>query len=188
MGRGDVDPQQNHRALISLAGTHVRLRALEPADVELLYLWENDPSVWRVSGTTAPFSRHMLERFIEEQRYDLFETRQQRLVIERLTDAQAIGTLDLFDFDPFNRRAGIGILIYASADRRHGYASEALALTCNYVRQSVGMHQIWCNIIPDNAPSLALFRSAGFTEAGLKRDWNFSPDGFSDELMMQKIL
>ena len=41
-----------------LEGRVVRLRAVEPEDVEAMYRWENDPAVWRVSGTLAPFSRH----------------------------------------------------------------------------------------------------------------------------------
>lgn len=49
-----------------LQGESVRLRAVEPDDVETLYRWENDPEVWRVSGTLAPFSRHALMRFVEE--------------------------------------------------------------------------------------------------------------------------
>lgn len=65
-----------------LTGGHIRLRALEPDDVETMYRWENDPAVWSVSGTTAPFSRYTLRRFIREQAFDLYTTRQLRLVIE----------------------------------------------------------------------------------------------------------
>lgn len=52
-----------------------RLRAVEPADVDSMYIWENDPDVWRVSGTTEPFSRERLQRFVEEQRFDIYATR-----------------------------------------------------------------------------------------------------------------
>ncbi|MDP4226269.1 MAG: GNAT family N-acetyltransferase, partial [Bacteroidota bacterium] len=38
----------------------VRLRALEPSDVEILYNWENDTSVWQISGTLSPFSKKIL--------------------------------------------------------------------------------------------------------------------------------
>ena len=56
---------------MSLEGELTRLRALEAEDVDLLYVWENDPAVWGVSGTLAPFSRHTLRRFLDEQRFDL---------------------------------------------------------------------------------------------------------------------
>ena len=40
-----------------------------------------------------PFSRHTLERFIQEQQFDIFQTRQQRLVIETLGGIP-VGALD----------------------------------------------------------------------------------------------
>ena len=43
----------------------IRLRALEPEDVNILYKWENDTEIWKVSNTVAPFSKHMLRQFIE---------------------------------------------------------------------------------------------------------------------------
>ena len=67
---------------MNLEGRICRLRAVEPEDVETMYRWENDPEVWAVSGTTAPFSRHMLVQFVEQQRLDLAQTRQLRLIVE----------------------------------------------------------------------------------------------------------
>ena len=62
----------------------VRLRALEPEDVDILYRWENDIDVWKVSNTIAPFSKYILRQFIENQKYDIYETKQLRLIIEAL--------------------------------------------------------------------------------------------------------
>ena len=74
----------------------VRLRALEPSDLELLYLWENDPEVWRVSETIAPISRERLARLIKDQDYDIHASRQMRLMID--VDNVAVGCVDLFNF------------------------------------------------------------------------------------------
>ena len=60
----------------------IRLRALEPDDVQVLYKWENDTEVWKVSNTIVPFSKYMLLQFIANQQRDIFETRQLRLIIE----------------------------------------------------------------------------------------------------------
>ena len=98
---------------MSLEGELTRLRALEAEDVDLLYVWENDPAVWGVSGTLAPFSRHTLRRFLDEQRFDLYAARQLRLVVETL-DGRAVGLVDLFEFEPVDLRAGIGILIHGA--------------------------------------------------------------------------
>ena len=50
---------------MNIEGRTIRLRAVEPGDVDLMYEWENDCDIWPVSGTTEPFSRHQLERFVE---------------------------------------------------------------------------------------------------------------------------
>jgi diamine N-acetyltransferase len=172
---------------MTLSGDKVRLRALEPADIDLLYVWENDTAIWQVSGTVAPFSRHSLERFLDEQRLDIFQTKQQRLIIETLA-GDAVGALDIFELDMINRRAGLGILIYDAQERGRGYASDAVAVVCCYAAEILHLHQLWCNVGADNQVSLALFRKAGFTDVGTKRDWQFCGDRYTDEIMMQKIL
>ena len=171
---------------MSLEGELTRLRALEAEDVDLLYVWENDPAVWGVSGTLAPFSRHTLRRFLDEQRFDLYAARQLRLVVETL-DGRAVGLVDLFEFEPVDLRAGIGILIHGAGVRGRGFASDALDVLCRYARQVLGLHQLWCSVAPDNAASLTLFRRAGFVECGRKREWRRTPDGWADELLLQKI-
>ena len=172
---------------MNLEGRTTRLRALEPGDIDLMYAWENDTAVWSVSGTLAPFSRHTLERFIQEQQFDIFQTRQQRLVIETLGGIP-VGALDFFELDPINRRAGIGILIHDDALRGKGYASDAVETACRYAREVLNLHQLWCNVGSDNAPSRRLFAKAGFEEIGVKRDWLWRPDGYGDEILLQKIL
>lgn len=171
-----------------LSGEICRLRALEPSDVDTLYAWENDSDVWGVSDTTLPFSRHTLARFIDEQRLDIYQTRQTRFVIESLCDGRAVGAVDLFEFDPHNLRVGIGILVYGAENRRKGYASEALRLIEEYAREILSIHTLWCNILLSNLPSMNLFRKAGFHTSGVKRDWVLTPDGWEDEAILQKIL
>ncbi|MEL7589228.1 MAG: GNAT family N-acetyltransferase [Prolixibacteraceae bacterium] len=165
----------------------VRLRSLEPEDLELLYLWENDPSIWKVSNTLVPFSRFILRQYIEESHRDIFETKQLRLIIES-PEGKAAGAIDLFDFDPYHQRAGIGILIYDAGDRRNGLASDTLYLVCSYAENTLGLHQLYANIGVDNPGSRLLFEKAGFQVSGTKKDWLRTPDGWVDECIMQKIL
>lgn len=174
--------------MLSLEGRKVRLRAVEPGDAESMYRWENDRSIWSVSGTLAPFSRESIERFIQEQQFDIFQTRQQRLIIETLSGGVAVGAVDLFEFDPIDRRAGVGILIYESQERGKGYAADTVQTLCNYCGEVLHMHQLWCSIAPDNTPSLALFQHAGFEQTGIRRHWRFTGSGYQDEIVLQKIL
>ncbi len=165
----------------------VRLRALEPEDVDILYKWENDTNVWKVSHTTAPFSRHILRQFIDSQKYDVWETRQLRLIIESVEENKAVGVIDLFDIDPYNRRAGVGILVYDKKDKGQGYASVALQLLIRYSFMILQLNQLYCNILFDNTPSLNLFRSKGFLTVGIKREWVKTTSGWMDEYLLQLL-
>lgn len=169
-----------------IEGQRVALRALEPADIEVVYRWENDPEVWRVSGTTAPLSRERIARFIEEQSYDIYATRGMRLIVE--VEGIAVGTVDCFDFEPRDGRMGIGIMIYAPDDRRKGYASEAIELVKGYVREHLALHQIWATVAEDNEPSKALFEGCGFELCGRRKEWLRRADDYKDELEYQCIL
>lgn len=171
---------------MNIEGNLCRLRALEPEDLDAMYGWENDTDSWRVSGTVAPFSRHVLSRLINEQQFDIYATRQMRLVIES-RDGKAVGAVDLFEFDPQNLRAGVGIII-APPYRKQGYALDALHTLERYVREVLRMHQLWCSIGADNKASLALFKRAGYAECGRRKEWLLTQTGTIDEVLMQKIL
>ena len=180
---------------MNIEGRICRLRALEPEDLEAMYGWENDTTAWQVSGSVAPFSRHILSRLIDEQAFDIYATRQMRLVIESREVAgavaggcaEAVGAVDLFEFDPQNRRAGVGIII-SPEYRRRGLALDALLTLETYVREVLHMHQLWCSVGANNQASLALFRRAGYTECGCRKEWILTSSGALDEVLMQKIL
>ncbi len=109
-------------------------------------------------------------------------------MIETLADGQVVGALDLFEFDPLNGRAGIGLLIYPADARGKGYAKDAVSTVCRYSREVLRLHQLWGSAGATNGASLALLRDAGFTQIGIKRDWLWTPDGYTDEILFQKIL
>ena len=172
---------------MNIEGRICRLRALEPEDIEVMYGWENDTNVWRDSGTTAPFSRHVLSRLIEEQQIDIYATRQMRLVIEEAANQEAVGAVDMFEFDPNNRRAGVGIIV-SPPYRQRGFALDALLALERYASQILHLYQLWCSVTEDNAASLALFARAGYEQCGRRREWLLTTDGAKDEILMQKIL
>ncbi len=172
--------------MLSIVGDKCTLRALEPSDLELLYLWENDTEVWRVSGSCAPVSRERLQHFIEEQSYDIYATRQMRLIIE--SDGVAIGSLDIVEFDPQNSHFGIGILIYAAENRRMGFARSAIEAIKEYGRTTLFVNQIWASVAEDNKPSIELFRSCNFEQCGLRKAWLRRAEGYVDELEFQCLL
>ena len=38
----------------------VRLRAMEPEDLEIMYAMENDPQTWDVTNFSVPYSKYVL--------------------------------------------------------------------------------------------------------------------------------
>jgi len=165
----------------------IRFRALEPDDIDLLYEWENDSSIWEVSNTFEPFSKYILAKYIKESQRDIYEAKEVRMIIETL-DGTAVGAIDLFDFDPFHLRAGVGILIHNEKDRKLGYATDALQLLCTYAAGYLRLHQLYANISEENLASIQLFKNNGFELCGTKKDWHNTLDGWKAELMFQKIL
>ena len=165
----------------------IRLRAIEPEDLELLYNWENNNSWWIISNTVAPFSKYTLKRYIRNSHKSIYETGQLRLMIDLISGNQTIGTIDIFDFDPFHNRAGIGILIAEEEQRRKGYASMALKCLTDYCFGTLQLHQLWCNILANNSESIELFQKLGFMQIGIKKDWVKTSDGYLDEYMFQLV-
>jgi diamine N-acetyltransferase len=171
----------------TLVGKNIRLRAPEPEDLDLLFLWENDPEIWSVSNTLTPFSRFILKSYIEASHLDIFEAKQLRLMIDVVDPTFTIGTVDLFDFDPYNQRAGIGILIGDASQKRKGYANEALDLLIHYCFSMLDFKQLYCNISSGNTNSIQLFQKKGFIQCGEKKEWLKTPAGWESELMFQLI-
>lgn len=166
---------------------NIKLRALEPEDLELLYQWENNDAYWIISNTISPFSRYTLKLYIENSHKSVYETGQLRLMIDLITEKATIGTIDIFDFDPFHKRAGVGILIAEEEYRHKGYATMALECLINYCFTTLQIHQLYCNIIGNNTESLELFKKAGFKQIGIKKEWIKSTNGYQDEIMFQLI-
>ena len=129
----------------------VVLRAVEHADVDLLYKWENDMELWPVSNTLRPFSRAQIERYVKNAALDVYQTKQLRLMIDTAEEGETVGMIDMFDFDPFHSRAGLGM---CSMPMAPDLLSSSF-LFVNSIQYS-GLHQLYCNITASNTPSLNL--------------------------------
>lgn len=173
--------------MVTLKGKNIYLRALEPEDLEFVYAIENDESIWEVSNTQTPYSRFLIRQYLENAHQDIYEAKQLRLVICKNQDFEAVGLIDLFDFDPRNNRAGVGILIQNSTNRNSGIGTEALDLLIQYAFTKLNLHQLYANIDLENEASLALFTNFGFQNIGIKKQWNLINGRYKDEALFQLI-
>ncbi|MCH3885652.1 GNAT family N-acetyltransferase [Tenacibaculum aquimarinum] len=170
----------------TLLGQKIKLRALEPEDLEFLYNTENNEAFWEISHTQTPFSKFLLKQYLENAHLDIFEAKQLRLIIEENNSSKQIGMIDLFDFNPQHKRAGIGVLI-SEKHQHKGFASEALQLLINYCFKHLNLHQLFANITEDNAKSLTLFKKHNFAQIGIKKDWILSEGNYKNEILFQLI-
>lgn len=171
-----------------LSKGNITLRAPEPEDLDMLFDIENDTSLWHLSNTLTPFSRFDLEQFIMSADKDIYVIKQARFIIEDSGNDQKIqiGAVDLFDFDPLNSRAGVGIIVLEEY-RLNGFAGIALDILIEYAFKHLGLHQLYCNIEEDNAVSLKLFRKKGFVDCANKSDWIKKGSNWTNEFMLQLI-
>ena len=172
-----------------LNGNNLRLRAIEPTDLDFIYTIENDPMIWRVGNTLIPYSRHQLEQYILSSQHDLYSEKQLRLMIDLLlpeNEKKTIGVIDIYDFEPHHEHAGVGIFVLPE-EQEKGYATEALQVLIRYCFEILKLRMLHCNITAENTSSIRLFEKAGFLQCGLKKEWRYLDNGWIDELMFQLI-
>ena len=170
-----------------VSGTRFSLRAVEPEDVSLVYRWENDSSLWGDGCALAPYSRFAIRTYIEESLHqDIYQSRQLRLMVVCRDDEAVVGMADLFDFDPYHRRAAVGIYVDA-ASRRQGVGREALDLLCRYAFGFLHLHQLYAHIAEPNVASLRLFEASGFVRCGHLSQWIVRDGGYADVVVMQRV-
>ena len=170
-----------------LKGQNIFLRALEPRDLDFIFEVENNVDVWEMSGTQTPYSKFLIAQYLENAHQDIFEAKQLRLAICRNDAEKPVGLIDLFEYDPQNNRAGIGILIQNEEDRNNGLGSEALKILIDYAFYHLNLHQLYANIGVENVASVALFSKFGFEEIGIKKEWNLVNGIYKDEAVFQLI-
>ena len=174
-----------------LENVRIKLRAPEPEDLDSLYKWENDTTLWHLGSTLSPFSLFDLKQYILSTK-DLYEAKQLRLIIEKKSELNtslpltAVGSIDLYDFDAHNSRAAIGIMIDKEYQQK-GLATEALSLLCKYAFSFLKLHQLYAFIPAKNKPCIKLFKGCGFIEKGLLSDWQQTEEGYEDALLVSLL-
>ncbi len=167
-----------------LKKNNIKLRALEPTDLDFLFKTENNTAFWEVSSTQTPFSKYILSKYIANAHQDIYQAKQLRLIIEYKDIS--IGMIDLFDFNPQHKRAGIGMLILEKFQGK-GYAKTALHILISYCFDVLHLHQLYANITADNQASIRLFTTANFKKIGVKKDWIYTKNGYKDEILFQLL-
>ena len=169
-----------------LKSERLTLRALDPADLNMIHKWENDSSAWKVGCTTTPLSRYQIWEYLQNYDADLFKSRQLRLIIELNSTQEAVGIADFYDFDPMHRRAFIGLYIDENF-RGKGIASDVVKLLHDYAFHFIGLHQLCVHVPTENTACRALFEKIGYRETGILHEWLKDGDHYTDVAVLQYI-
>lgn len=162
----------------------IRLAALEPSDLEVLYEAENDNTAWQDGSQTVPISYSTLMQYLTETKYDLQQDGQMRLAIKQ--DGMTVGFADLTGVDLINSKAEVGIYILKEY-RNQGLGTEALKELEVYARK-MHLHMIYAFVREQNKTARQLFHTAGYTEGALLKEWVRGDDGWVDCRIYSLIL
>ncbi|MDP4240179.1 MAG: GNAT family N-acetyltransferase [Bacteroidota bacterium] len=169
-----------------LENENIRLRAVEPEDLERLYAWENNPQLWSAGNTRNPYSRFVLRQYIVDSDKDIYENKQLRLMIDSIKTGETVGTVDLFDFDIHNSRIALGLFVDAASQGK-GYAKKSLHLVEEYVFDYLKINQLYCHIAETNIPSMRMFEQEEYEKTGLLKDWIKTVNGFENIVVFQQF-
>lgn len=174
---------------MQLQKDNIQLRAVEPSDLDCLYKWENNVDVWKVSQTYSPFSKYTLKEYCSYTNTDIFSAKQLRFMIDFTLNNKTVtvGAADIFDYEPVHRKAGIGILVADTAQRRKGIAAAALELLAGYAFGILNLHQVHCIVSINNIAAIKLFEKLGFVNCGIIKHWLLISGKWEDVCFFQKI-
>ncbi len=158
------------------------LRPLHPDDAEALFEVLGDPSTMRYFGKThegPAETRGLLTDLSLEEGGGKWH----RLwAIVPTGETACRGWVGLMNRIPDQDNAEFSILLHEGW-RGRGLARQAARAALAYGFADWGLHRVYANVVPANAPSVRLFESLGFRREGLQHE-TFQKDGaYHDDLL-----
>ena len=165
---------------------NIILRAVEPSDLDTLYVWENNSALWIAGNARNPYSRFALKHYIADFQKDIYESRQLRLMIDLRQTKKTVGTVDLYDFDMHHSKIALGLFVEQTFQGK-GYARQALKLVEDYVFNFLKINQLYVFIAESNKASRSIFESEKYYCQTRLKAWIKTSEGFEDVFVFQKF-
>jgi len=162
----------------TLTGDAIVLRPLELCDAPALFTALSDPAV-------QLYRRSDAHRSIDETRAYIEDTLARSRAAWAITEdgGEALGRLAFRTPEP--DIGEFGIVIRRTAQRR-GLGRKALALAEAFAFQEMSLTRLIADVDSENAASIALFRSCGFTQAAHLPAHRTTKLGVRDSLILAK--
>lgn len=98
-----------------------------------------------------------------------------------------VGCVELYNYDPVNRRAAVGIVV-SNEYRHRGYGQAMISSLTEFCQQNTSLHQIYADIAATNAVSIRIFQQANYQHCATLKDWVTRGDNYVDTYRFQLIL
>ncbi|MDR2907917.1 MAG: GNAT family N-acetyltransferase [Bacteroidales bacterium] len=170
----------------------ITLKALEPSDVPTLLKWENDREIWAISNTIEPLSKYKLDTYVQQTlTSDVFALRQLRLMVHKIENSELdltepIGTVEIFEFDPIHKHAGIGIMLHKNYQKQ-GIGKIVLDQFLSYLFETLHLHSVYANVSETNTNSIKFFETCGFTKVAGYKEFLFENGRFVSQFTYQYL-
>ncbi len=169
-----------------LAGTKVRLAAIQKDDAATIARWSEDTTFLRLHDTDTA-----LPRSVEQVAEDLAKSNagidEILLGIRTIGDDKLVGTLGFYEIEWSNRCAWLGIGIGDPAHWGKRYGTEALQLALAYAFGELNLHRLSLSVVAYNERAIALYERAGFQREGVFREFG-ERDGARYDLLLYGLL
>ena len=162
---------------------NIFLRALDVSDLERVFAWHNDPTLYEhLVGGFRWVSRAAEEEWI--RRRCAYSANEVNLAICILDTHEHIGNIYLRDIDWVARHAELHIFIGIQAHRNHGYGEAAMHLILAHAFEDLSLQRVFLFVLASNEPAIRLYRRCGFTEEGHLRQHSIKKGNNEDVLIM----
>jgi RimJ/RimL family protein N-acetyltransferase len=170
-----------------LDGQLVRLRPMEPDEVENYYQWLNDEEVKQYLGQRYFFSRAAEVEWLKARTTRPLGYENLNFAVDTLAEGRHIGSIGVHDTRAEDRKATVGIVIGAKDLWDQGYGTDAMRTLLRFMFDEMNLHRVMLHVDERNARAIASYRRSGFVEEGRLRHDRFARGRYWDTVVMSVL-
>ncbi len=161
----------------------VYLRAFEANDLDRIWRWHNDESLYAtLGGTYRCVSRETVADWLQ-RKMTTSPDEWNRAVCLR-DSHEHIGNAYLRDIDPAARKAELHLFIGDAHNRGRGYGQAATRLLLAAAFEQLDLQRVYLHVLANNLPAIRAYERCGFEPEGMLRRHAFKQGQFVDMLVM----
>ena len=170
-----------------LEGKLVRLRPMEPDEVENYYRWLNDEEVKQYLGMRYFFSRAAEAEWLKGRTNAPLSYTNVQFAVETRMDGSHVGSIGFHETVPEDRKAIVGIAIGDKTVWDRGYGTDAMVTLLRFAFDEMNLHRVMLHVDERNSRAMASYKKAGFVEEGRLRDDRYAKGRYWATVVMSVL-